>query len=368
MTPHSDDVARVLDANLNRAREALRTVEDYARFALADSAAATAAKDLRHRLRPIAAGLDGLLAARAIETDPGRETKTPAERQRTDAADVAAAAFSRAGEALRCIEEYAKLVRPSAAAAAERLRYALYGLEPHVLLRGPRRAALRAAGLYVILTEALCRRPWRETATAVLDAGCTCVQLREKSLSDRELLARACWLREQAAARGALLIVNDRADIARLCGADGVHVGQDDVAVTAARRLAGGHALVGKSTHDLEQLEAALAEAPDYVAVGPMFATTTKPQAAVAGPALLRAARARTALTLVCIGGIDATRAAPLRADGADAICVCSAVISAADPGRAAAELLEAIRAAPASSASSASAAGPGSLTRTGEP
>lgn len=337
------DLQRLLDANLNRAREGLRVVEDYARFVADDGDLAARAKACRHRLRTISELLGpGLLSARDVEGDVGLDAKTDAERSRGCAGDVLRAAFARVQEAARSLSEYGKLVSGEAAAAAERLRYDVYMLEPPALLRTETRRRFRAVRLYVIVTESLCRGPWLEVARAAIDGGAGCIQLREKSLPDAELLRRGEALRRLTADRGALFVFNDRPDLAKLVGADGVHVGQDDLPVRMARRIAGGEALVGKSTHTLEQFEAALAENPDYVAVGPMFASTTKPQEHIAGPGMLCAAAARTQLPLVAIGGITAANAAEVFRAGASCVCVCASVISSQGPSSAAREILAA--------------------------
>ncbi len=143
-------------------------------------------------------------------------------------------------------------------------------------------------------------------------------------------------LRDLTAQHNVLLALNDRADLARLVHADIVHVGQDDLSVQEARRIGGAGLLVGKSTHTLEQFAAALVEDADYLAVGPMFPSDTKPQEHIAGPPTLAAARPRTALPLVAIGGITTDNAAQVVAAGASAIAVCTAVISASDPEAAA--------------------------------
>lgn len=336
------DVLRIVDANVNRAREALRVVEDYARFACDDPAAAAQAKSLRHELRRLreACGAESLLEARDVGSDAGRELKTPAELERPDIQAVVAAALARLAEALRSIGEFAKTFALPAAQQAERLRYQAYVLEQLLLLRGPLRRRLAAARLHVLISESLCRLPWREVAEAALRGGAGCLQLREKELDDAVRLERARALRSLTAQYGALLIVNDRPDIARLAGADGVHVGQSDLPVRAARRIGGGRLLVGLSVHTSEQLGAALAEEPDYVAVGAMFASRTKPGVEAIGPALLREAAQRTSLPVIAIGGIDATNAAGLFGAGASGVAVCSAVISSADPERAAREIL----------------------------
>jgi len=324
-------VMRILDANLNRGREALRVIEEYTRFALDDADAAERAKTCRHQLREFveAAGPNALLAARDIVGDVGRDVKTAAELQRASAEDVVRAAFARLSEAARVLGEYGKLVSPPAANVAEQLRYQSYELEQRVVLRGSLRAKFRTVRLYVILTEALCRGGWLETAEAVIRGGAGCLQLREKDLPDAELLRRARQLRELTARRDVLLFINDRPDVAKLARADGVHVGQDDLPVHEARRIAGGNVLVGKSTHTLEQFEAAVAQDPDYIAVGPMFPSPTKPQDHIAGPQTLAEAAKRTQIPLVGIGGITPANAAAIIQAGASSICACSAVIGA---------------------------------------
>ncbi len=333
---------RIIDANLNRAREALRVIEEYARFALDDPDAARQAKDARHALRAIAAALgpDSLLDARDIAGDVGRQRKTQPELLRQSECDVLRAAFARLTEATRALGEYAKLVSLEAAQAAEAVRYRAYDLEQRIVLRGALRSHFARISLYVIITADLCQHAWTETAAAALRGGAGCLQLREKRLPDAELLRRATELRALSHAAHALLIINDRPDIARLVGADGVHVGQDDLSVRQARSIGGGRLLVGKSTHTPEQFHAALAEEPDYVAIGPMFPTATKPQPHIAGLETLAMLAGSTAIPLVAVGGITAKNAPSVRHAGARCLCVCSAVISVDEPEAAARALV----------------------------
>jgi len=339
-------VYRIMDANLNRGREALRVVEEYARFVLDDENAAGRVKHVRHGLREIASaiGSNELLAARDIANDVGRETKTSGEQRRERVDDVIRAAFARFGEASRSLGEYGKLISPRAAEIAEALRYQSYELEQAVGSRGEQRRRFRGVSLYVLLTESFCKHGWFETAEAVLRGGAGCLQLREKTFDDAELLNRAQRLRELTDSHDALLIVNDRPDIARLCGADGVHVGQEDLPVAHARRIAGGKMLIGKSTHTRAQFDAALAEAPDYLAVGPMFGSTTKPQDHIAGPETLRQAAERTDLPLVGIGGVTENNVGQVTGAGAACVCVCSAVIASDDPEAAASRMMKSIK------------------------
>ncbi|RMF83909.1 MAG: thiamine phosphate synthase, partial [Planctomycetota bacterium] len=309
---------RIIDANLNRAREALRVIEDYARYGRDDADAAGRLKACRHRIREIAAEFDGtrLLAARDIVHDVGRDTKTPGELRRAGAEEVLRAAFARLAEALRSLGEFAKPHSHHAAELAERVRYDAYAVEQLLMARGPRRERLRTARVYVLLTEQLCRGHWLDTAEACLRGGADCLQLREKTLSDRELLARARRLRESTRRHNALLFINDRADIARLADADGVHLGRDDLTVRDARRILGGEALVGVTIHagDAPTIDADV----DAVAVGPMHPSATKPDVPVAGLDLLREWRRRVAAPLLAIGGITPENAREAFDAGAD--------------------------------------------------
>ncbi len=332
---------RIIDANLNRAGEGLRVLEEHARLVLEDPGLTSKAKGLRHALAQAGRVFrsDEALAARDIVGDVGTSISTATESRRADTAEVAAAAARRVAESLRCIEEYGKLIDPESAARVERLRYVLYGLEQELFVTGPRRSNLAGARLHVLVTEAYCAGDWMEVAESAIAGGAEVIQLREKSLSDGELLERVKRLREPTKRRGALLIINDRPDIARLAGADGVHVGQQDLPVAEARRIAGPTVLVGKSVHSVAQARSAIAERPDYLAVGPMFASRTKPDVAVAGPRLLAEVGEMCELPVVAIGGITAENVGQLKSRRPFAVAACQAVVSAADPAAAAAAI-----------------------------
>ena len=155
----------------------------------------------------------------------------------------------------------------------------------------------------MLISASLCKRDWLETAALAIDGGADCLQLREKSLDDGELLARARAMSALCRRRNVLFIVNDRPDIVVLADADGVHLGQADMSPADARRILGPDRLIGLSTHNPDQLHAALSGTAsqggppgiDYLAVGPMFASSTKPQDHVPGPDLLTLATPRQA-------------------------------------------------------------------------
>ncbi len=335
---------RIIDANLNRAREALRVVEEYARFGLDDVGLSAAAKQARHALADCVPGsiVAALPQQRDIVHDVGRGIEAESEYQRAGPVDVALAAGKRLSEALRSIEEYAKTFDRGFAEAIERIRYRGYELERRLVLYTQAVDRFAHVRLYVIITESLCRGEWLATAEACLRGGADCLQLREKELPDAELLRRATKLAALCRAHGALFIVNDRPDVAALSNAHGVHLGQDDLPIRSARRVMSPTSLIGLSTHTIEQVAAAAAEAPDYIAMGPMFATSTL-NAPIAGPATLAAAREQTSLPLVAIGGIDESNLGQVLSAASCAVCVCRSVIAEPDAAEAASRLRAAI-------------------------
>ena len=212
-----------------------------------------------------------------------------------------------------------------------------------------RREMIRSSAVYLVTEEALSAgRRSEEIAEAALRAGVRVVQVREKEGSARRALDVAVNLRELTRRYGALLLVNDRIDIAIAARADGVHVGQEDLPVDLARRLLGDDALVGLSITDAAQLAARDAAEADYLGVGAVFPTGSKGDAALTGLPLLAAARAATQAPVVAIGGIDAGNAALAIAAGADSVAVISAITQTPDPAGAAESLSAVVAAAKA--------------------
>lgn len=334
------DSARILDANGNRAREALRTLEDYCRFVLEDATLSGELKSLRHELTEALSCLPGplLLAARDTLHDVGTTLTTPGEEQRTSLTAVAQAACKRLQEALRCLEEYGKLHDPSLGKKLEALRYRSYTLEKALLLGQVARQRLAQVRLYVLVSVATCTGSLEWTVREALAGGAQVIQLREKNLPDRELLQRACQLRRWTREAGALFILNDRPDLARLCDADGVHVGQDDLPVREVRRIVGPDLLIGVSTHTPEQLRQAILDGADYVGVGPTFPSQTKEFESFAGLDFVRHAAAATSLPAFAIGGITLDNLDQVLASGLRRIAVGHAVCAADDPQQVAAE------------------------------
>jgi thiamine-phosphate pyrophosphorylase len=341
----NEAIERLLDANLDRAREGLRVLEDWSRFVLRRSDLVVRLKDLRQRL-----GRSHRLAyklARHAATDVAAGFTHPAQQERQNPMAVVAANGARVQEALRVLEEFGRSVDPPLAQEAASIRYALYDLEADCL-RGEapegssRRRRLAQCSLYLITSPT----PDLEgVVEAALTAGVRLVQYRPKQdpATDLERLNQAWQLRNLCHRHGALFLINDRLDLALAAEADGVHLGQSDLPVAEARRLLGPERLIGRSTHAPEQLRQAVMEGCDYVGVGPVHSTPSKPGRSPVGLAYVATAAADCPIPWFAIGGIDASNVDAVRAAGAQRVAVIRAITEAADPGAATLTLLQAL-------------------------
>ena len=341
--PDLQPIERLLDANLDRAREGLRVLEDWARFGLDRPDLVGRSKDLRQRL-----GLlhrDSYKWARHSATDSAAGLTHPAQSARSSPDQIVAANAARVQEALRVLEEFGRGIDPPLAEEAARCRYRLYDLEVDLLRThrdgDGRRSLLGRCSLYLIVGAGS-----RNVVAGALAAGVRIVQYRSKAadpLDDRQRLLEAQELRRLCHSHGALFLVNDRVDLALAVEADGVHLGQGDLPLPVARRLLGPDRLIGCSTHALEQLHRAVAEGCDYVGVGPVNATPTKPDREPVGLAYVVAAAAVCPVPFFAIGGIDLTNLGAVVAAGARRVAVVRAITAAPDPQAASAALLEAL-------------------------
>ncbi|HEY9827596.1 MAG TPA: thiamine phosphate synthase [Stenomitos sp.] len=334
MTPSNTPLYRILDANLDRAREGLRVIEEWCRFGLNRADWAGQCKGWRQQLghwhRP------EYRLARDTPADVGTALTHPYEETRTDTSAVLQANLCRIQEALRVLEEYGKVVDPQMGSACKQIRYQIYTLES-ALLRQARLHQLCQIKLYLITTPS---ERLIETVAAALQGGVKLVQYRDKNTDDGIRWKRAQALRSLTSEHGALLIINDRVDLALAVDADGVHLGQQDMPVAVARQLLGPHRLIGRSTTNPEELARALEEKVDYLGVGPAYATPTKTDKAVAGLAYIQHAAAHATLPWFAIGGIDLHTLPQVKAAGASRVAVVRAVMDATDPA-AAAQALE---------------------------
>lgn len=334
---------RIVDASINRLREGIRVVEEYFRFHRDDASRAEWIKRWRHRLTEACLGLNfsDLLAGRETQLDVGTSITLTSELSRDSLHDVLWANLKRAQESCRTLEEYGKLLSTHFAERIKQLRYDLYTFEKGLrnLIAGGDRWPSHP--LYLLVTEDLCRRGSGPVIRGALQAGVRIIQIREKSMPDRKLVEHGRRIREWTREFGALLIMNDRPDLAVLIDADGVHVGQEELGVLDARRIVGPQRFVGVSTHSVEQAEQALRDGADYIGVGPVFPSKTKSFREFVGLDLVRNVCGAGALPSYAIGGIDAENLSEVIAAGARGVAVSSAVCGAEDPQSAARHLLE---------------------------
>ena len=334
MTLEKAALFRILDANLDRAREGLRVIEEWCRFGLNQSESAHLCKDLRQQLAQW--HHPDYRQARDTPNDVGTAIHHPLETKRDSLQAVLSANFARVQEALRVLEEYGKLDRPELATACKQMRYQVYGLESQLEARWleanprpSRHQQLLAAKLYLVTSP---QERILETVESALKGGLKLVQYREKTLPDCDRLAQAIALRQLCHRYNALFIVNDRVDLAYAAEADGVHLGQQDVPMEVARAILGPEKIVGRSTTNPAEMARAIQERADYIGVGPIFETPTKVGKAAVGFEYIHYAKQTAPMPWYAIGGINADNLAEIVTAGAERAALVRAIMEASDP------------------------------------
>ncbi len=343
-------VWRLLDSSFNRASEAIRVVEDCLRFTFNDTRLTELAKRFRHQLHEhLQNALSGnvdlqqrLLHMRDSSRDVGRTISIPQARGRDNIVDMLSANNKRFQQALRTLEETAKLFDEMLASAFEHLRYEAYALEKQISSLIYSQNSLSTAWLCVLVDGGESAELFERRMRKLIGAGIPLIQLREKHLSCRDLVDRGLILRRLTADTGTRWILNDRVDLAVVTNADGVHLGQDDLPAHLARKILGPNRWIGVSTHSIDQVNQAIESGADYLGVGPVFPSTTKSFESCAGLDLLKAVIKHTALPAFAIGGIDAANALEVFATGIKRIAVSAAFSPDRDPVVVAGRLLEA--------------------------
>lgn len=332
---------RIIDASFNRAGEGLRVVEDYFRFGLEDATLSEECKAIRHALiEPMRRlSIEDRAAVRDVPGDVGTEITLPTEQARGSASQVAVANLSRVCESLRSAEEYAKTIDGEVARQLEKLRYRAYTLEKVFARTAWAKRRLDTAQLYLLVSIHDMPFAIDVVVDSALAGGVDVIQLRDKSVGDAEFLDVAHRVREQTRSAHALFIVNDRADLAVLADADGVHLGQDDLSVASARRIVGSGQLIGVSTHNPDQAAVARRDGADYLGVGPTFPSKTKSFDAFAGLDFVRHVATEHTLPAFAIGGICDSNVDQVVAAGLHRVAVSNAVTHAEQPEFAAKQL-----------------------------
>jgi thiamine-phosphate pyrophosphorylase len=343
------NIYRILDANCNRAAEGLRVVEDICRFVFNAESFTKRLKSLRHQLIDAITLLDPtgnqLIANRDSDADIGETLLPELETNRADVYALLVANFRRAQEATRVLEETGKLLHAKAGATFKTIRFDLYTLEKDILTQFPK-PTFRDIDLYVVTDQKLSKgRPLEEVVAAAIAGGATAIQLRDKDAATRTLLEIGTRIRLLTRDKSVLFIVNDRVDIAVAVDADGVHLGQDDLPILAARTILGYDKIIGISVSNLERAIAAEQAGADYLGLSPIFTTSTKPDAGTGlGLDFIRQVKQKVNIPLVAIGGINTDNIAEVIEAGADTAAVVSAVVSADNIEKATKELVDKIK------------------------
>lgn len=330
--PHQ--TLRIIDANCNRISEGLRFLEDIARFLLNDAGLTRQLKTMRHDLIKDLSKLDvALLSERDSTSDVGANIN---RGQQQDLPSLVTANAKRVQEALRVVEELAKLPELRTVIHSkdfEQSRFKLYALEKELLSRILRHQKIaRLTGLYVIIdSQALKQKDEVDAAGKAICGGANVIQFRDKHHSKSDALIIARKIKEFCQKANVLFIINDHLDIALAVDADGLHIGQDDLPLAVARRELPIDKIIGLSTRTLAQALEAEFSGADYVAIGSIYPSPTKPQATVVGLERLREIREAISIPIVAIGGINKENISTVMTAGADSVAVISAVTSQED-------------------------------------
>jgi len=333
-TTEIDSCLRILDASANRIREGLRVVDDYCRFILNSTTLCSITKKMRHDFNETLQWIPAILliSQRNVEEDVGTTIHTNQELTRLNDYDVFKANIKRVQESLRSLEEFGKLESPDFAIAIGEIRYRSYDLEQKIFRFLDLSGKLKDIKIYGLLGSEHLEPSFMDTLDSLLDNGLDMVQLRIKNIPDNKLLDYAFELKTLIAQNGKTLVINDRADIAKIIDADGIHLGQDDLPIKEAKSIIGRNKIIGISTHNEHQLRTAIDNGCDYIGVGPVFNSKTKIFNKLAGIDFVQAANAVCSIPWFAIGGIDTQNITQLAKHGVKRIAVSNSLFNSENP------------------------------------
>jgi thiamine-phosphate pyrophosphorylase len=336
---------RIIDANLNRIGESLRLLEDIARLILNDPIVSKYLKAMRHDIEDIDFPLkQQLLQARQADSDVGAEIKVKQQFEQRDLPSTIIANSRRIEQSMRVIEELAKTTDSGLEADRfEEARFELYTIEKELISRLLRKdKADRIKGLYAIIdTDSLKGHSHTDVAKQILGGGARIIQLRDKDTPKKDLLSIAVELKNLCSEYNALFIVNDYIDIAIASDADGVHIGQDDIPVSVARKLMPIDKIIGCSVSTPEEAVSVQEDGADYIGAAAIYPTGSKTDVNVIGLEGLRRIKEKSKVPLVGLGGINYDNICEVISCGADSVAVISAILGARSPKEATGKLIE---------------------------
>ncbi len=332
---------RLIDANLNRAREAVRVIEDIVRFRMDDAAIYGSLRKIRLGLGDFASTLGiapaALLAARRSSADVGREALHRTSKiAPDDPTQIISRNFARLQEALRSLEETARAVQPAASADLQAWRFAAYDLQQACVLTLTRQSLLENRRLYALLSEKFSPKGAERTARLLLKGGVDIIQIREKAMSVANLIEHTKKIAAMCRRAGAISIANDRVDVAMAADADGVHLGPEDMPIAQARSILGANKIIGATTRSLAMARRAVRAGADYVAIGPARRSSVAAHKKPISAATLQAVLREIKIPVFVIGGIDSKNLPDIMKSGVRRIAACTALTAAGDPAAAA--------------------------------
>lgn len=337
-----------MDANLNRAAEAARILEEIARFLLNDKNLSEKLKNIRHKINSVQEEDYGnYLQSRDTEGDIGVDIKNSTERINTE--NIFKANIKRLQQALRTLAEYSVESQENVI-LFEKLRYEVYTLEKIMWAKCEsiwgNKNGLESKRLYLVTNSDKFNSEdeFLDAIASALEGGVDILQFREKNMPARKIIELGGKIKQLCSEYNTMFIVNDRVDIAAILEADGVHLGQDDLDVKSARAILGENIIVGVSTHAPEQALKAVEDGADYIGIGPVFATPTKEGRIPVGLEYVKWASENIDIPAFAIGGIDEDNVSEVIKAGAKGVAVVRAIINAKSPQKAAENFLKELR------------------------
>ncbi len=323
-------IFQIIDANLDRAREGLRVLEDWARFGIGENNCVTRIKNFRQILGKN--HLEVYKQSRNYIEDQCKGLTHQEQTKRKKPEQIISSNAGRVQEALRVIEEFSRLQNNELSKIASEIRYEIYTLEVDLLSLSKRKRSqkiLRENDLYVITEQ---KENLLKIIEEILIAGVRIIQYRFKTGTDKDNLQEAMQIKNLCKRYNSLLIINDRVDLALAVEADGIHLGQDDFDLKTARKLLGYSKIIGISANNEIDISNALKEGCDYIGVGPVFETTTKKNKKPIGIEKIKTLTKELNIPWFAIGGIKSSNILYLKRNGLKKIALVSQLMNSEDP------------------------------------
>ncbi len=335
---------RIIDANINRVNEGLRCIEEYTRFVLNNKDLTSRLKNIRHEISIYFDDkYENLIKSRDTVNDIGVDIKNISKEN--NKSSVIRANLKRIEEGLRVLSEYAGL--------DDKYRYQIYTIEKEISEivsmekhTNIKKALLKNRNIYLITSSDSFKNDddFLDKVAQILKAGVNIVQLREKNKSASEIIKLGYAIRQLCSIYNALFIVNDRVDIAKILDADGVHLGQDDISIEDARKILGEDKIIGISTHKPQDAIEAKNSGADYIGVGPVFKTPTKPNTIPVGLEYVKWVRENIDIPFYAIGSIDTNNVNNVVSSGAENIAVIRALMNSNNPSDTVKKFMEVLK------------------------